>query len=129
MKALPVALLISSIILVGCAGPSPLLFENPIVVDHLDGNYQRLASCTYEHLARQQGQLSMTDLREQRTVRIALTKAPQTYWELSFVNEDGGKQTRLEVRSGSFPSEHTLALARACAALERLLLDPLLGHL
>jgi len=45
----------------------------------------------------------MTDLREQ-------------YWELSFVNEDGGRQTRLEVRSGSFPSEHTLALARACAA-------------
>ena len=32
------------------------------------------------------------------------------------VNEDGGRQTRLEVTSGSFPSEHTLALARACAA-------------
>jgi hypothetical protein len=55
-------------------------------------------------------------LREQETVRIALTKAPQTYWELSFVNEDGGRQTRLELTSGSFPSEHTLALARACAA-------------
>jgi hypothetical protein len=116
MKALPVALLTSSIILVGCAGPSQLLFANPIVVDHLDGNYQRLASCTYEHLARQQGQLSMTDLREQRTIRIALNKAPETHWELSFVNEDGGRQTRLEVTSASFPSEHALALARACAA-------------
>jgi hypothetical protein len=117
MKASSVALLISMIILVGCAGPSQLLFENPIVVDHLDGNYQRLASCTYEHLARQQSQLSMTDLGEQRTVRIALTKASET-WELSFVNEDGGRQTRLEVTSanGSFPSEHALALARACAA-------------
>jgi hypothetical protein len=116
MKALPVALL-SLIILVGCAGPSQLLFASPIV-DHLDGNYQRLAACTYEHLARQQGQLSMTDLREQRTVRIALTKARETYWELSFVNEDEGRQTRLEVTSanGSFPSEHALALARACAA-------------
>ena len=118
MKELPVALLISSIILVGCAGPSQLLFANPIVVDHLDGNYQRLASCTYEHLARLQGQLSITDLHGQRTVRIALTKAPETHWELSFVDEDEGRQTRLEVTSanGSFPSEHALALARACAA-------------
>jgi hypothetical protein len=49
MKALPVALL-SSIILVGCAGPSQLLFASPIVVDHLDGNYQRLAACTYDRL-------------------------------------------------------------------------------
>ena len=107
-----VALLISMMSLVGCAGPVELLFKNSIVVDHLGGNYQRLASCTYEHLARQQAQLSMTDLREQQTVRITFIKAPQTYWELSF----GGRQTRLEVTSGSFPSEHTLALARACAA-------------
>ena len=116
MKGTPVVLLVSMISLVGCAGDVELLFKNPIVVDHLDGNYQRLARCTYEHLARQQSQLSMTDSREQETVRIALAKAPQTYWELSFVNEDGGRQTRLEVTSGSFPSEHTLALARACAA-------------
>jgi len=40
----------------------------------------------------------------------------QKYWELSFVNEDGGRQTRLEVTSASLPSEHTLALARACVA-------------
>jgi hypothetical protein len=39
MKALSVALLTSMIILVGCAGPVELLFQNPIVVDHLDGNY------------------------------------------------------------------------------------------
>jgi hypothetical protein len=110
------ALLVSMISLVGCAGPGELLFKNSIVVDHLDGNYQILARCTYEHLARQQTQLSMTDLREQETVRIALTKSPQQYWELSFVNEDGGRQTRLEATSGSYPSEHTLALARACAA-------------
>jgi hypothetical protein len=118
MKASSVTLLTSVIILFGCAGPVRLLFENPIVVDHLDGSYQRLASCTYEHLARQQGQLSMTDLREQHTVRIALTKGRETHWELSFINEDGGRQTRLEVTSanGSFPSEHAIALARACAA-------------
>jgi len=47
-----------------------------------------------------------------------LAKAPETHWELSFVDEDEGRQTRLEVTSanGSFPSEHALALARACAA-------------
>jgi hypothetical protein len=110
------ALLACMISLVGCAGPGEGLFNNSIVVDHLEGNYQRLASCTYEHLARQQAQLSMTELREQQTVRIALIKAPQTHWELSFVNEDDGRQTRLESTSGAFPSEHTLALARACAA-------------
>ena len=112
----PAALLACMLALVGCAGPGQVLFDNSIVVDHLDGNYQRLASCTYEHLARQGGQLSKTDLREQQTVRIALTKAPQTYWTLSFVNEDEGRQTRLESTAGSYPSEHALALARACAA-------------
>ena len=116
MKGPAVALLVSTISLVGCAGPAELLFKNSIVLDHLDGNYQHLARCTYEHLAQQQHQLSVTDLRGQETVRIALTKAPQTYWELSFINEDGGRQTRLEVTSGSLPSEHALALARACAA-------------
>ena len=109
--------LLACLSLVGCAAaPAGVLFDNSIVVDHLDGNYERLASCTYEHLARQQGQVSRTDLREQQAVRIALTKPPQTYWTLSFVNEDGGRQTRLESTSGSYPSEHVLALARACAA-------------
>ena len=116
MKGRSVALLASLISLVGCAGHGKLLFHNAMVVDHLEGNYQTLARCTYEHLAQQQHQLSVTDLREQETVRIALTKAPQTYWELSFINEDGGRQTRLEATSGALPSEHALALARACAA-------------
>jgi hypothetical protein len=116
MKAPPVALLMSMIGLVGCAGSVELFFEKPIVVDHLDGDYQRLASCTYEHLARQQGHVAIAHLREQRTVRIAWTKTQETHWELSFVNEDGGRQTRLEVTSASYPSEHALALARACAA-------------
>jgi hypothetical protein len=116
MRAPPVALLMSMISLVGCTGSVEFLFEKPIVVDHLDGDYQRLASCTYEHLARQQGQVSIAHLREQRTVRIAWAKTRETHWEVSFVNEDGGRQTRLEVTSASFPSEHALALARACAA-------------
>src|SRR5262245_23456467 len=44
------ALLACMLGLAGCAGPGQVLFDNSIVVDHLDGNYQRLASCTYEHL-------------------------------------------------------------------------------
>ena len=117
MKGLTSAALLACMIgLAGCAGPAAVLFDNSIVVDHLDGNYARLAACTYEHLARQQGEVSKTDLRDQQTVRIALTKAPQTHWTLSFINEDGGRQTRLESTSGSYPSEHVLALARACAA-------------
>jgi hypothetical protein len=117
MRGPSVALLVSLISLVGCAGPGELLFsQNSIVVDHLDGNYRILARCTYEQLARQQTKLSMTELREQEAIRIGSTQGSRTYWELSFVNEDGGRQTRLEATSGAYPSEHTLALARACAA-------------
>src|SRR5262249_5992049 len=78
MKESSVALLLSLLSLVGCASHGELLFNNAIVVGHLEGNYQTLARCTYEHLARQQAQLSMRDLREQETVKIAFTKAPQT---------------------------------------------------
>ena len=120
MKGSSVALLVSMVSLVGCAGPVELLLKNAIVVDHLEGNYQVLARCTYEHLARQQAQLSMTDLREQQTVRITFTKARQTYWELSFVNEDGGRQTRLEVTIGS--------RVRSIGAFELFSISPL-GHL
>src|SRR4029453_19508151 len=114
MKGSSVALLVSMVSLVGCAGPVELLLKNAIVVDHLEGNYQVLARCTYKHLSRQQAQLSMTDLREQQTVRITFTKARQTYWELSFVNEDGGKQTRLGDTPGSFPNADPPRFAPPC---------------
>ena len=99
------------VILGGCIGRLP--FETPKVVEYLDGNYRTLASCTHRQLGRQYGQLTMTDLRERRTVTIS---PPQ--WELSFIDEDGGRQTRLEVTSANraLPGDHTLALARACAA-------------
>lgn len=100
--------------LVGCVSPGQLFFESPMVVEHLDGNYQRLAFCAYRQLAWREGQLLMTDFHEQRSVRIG----GETHWELSFIHEDEGRQTRLEVTSAnrSFPSEHALALVRACAA-------------
>lgn len=110
------ALLISAIILVSCVG-SAQFFGTPIAIDHLEGNYVSLASCTFEQLARRHERLVLMD-REQYVIRIAHTNGLGTQWVLSFVNEDGGRQTRLEVKSmdGSFPSEHALALARACAA-------------
>jgi hypothetical protein len=118
LRTSPVTLLTSLIVLAGCAGPGQLFLQNPIPIDHLDGNYQRLASCTYEQLARRPGRWRLIDLDEQHTVRIVHTNGTQAQWELSFVNEEGGRQTRLEATSvnGSFPSEHELALARACAA-------------
>jgi hypothetical protein len=119
MKATSAAVLASTIILVGCAGsPGRLLFESPKMVEYLDGQYQRLASCTYKQLGRYDDQLQTTDLRERRAVKISSVKNPQAQWELTFIDEDGGRQTRLEVTSatGTFPSEHMLALARACAA-------------
>ena len=118
MKA-TAAVLASTIILIGCAGgPGQLLFESPKIVEYLDGQYQRLASCTLKQLGRYDDQLQTTDLRERRAVKISSIKNPQAQWELTFIDEDGGRQTRLEVTSatGTFPSEHMLALARACAA-------------
>jgi hypothetical protein len=114
MKATSAAVLASTIILAGCAGsPGRLLFESPKIVEYLDGQYQRLASCTHKQLGRYDNQLQITDLRERRAVKITSAQ-----WEFTFIDEDGGRQTRLEVTSatGTFPSEHMLALARACAA-------------
>ena len=98
------------VILGGCIGRLP--FETPKVVEYLDGNYRTLASCTYQQLDRQHGQLRVTDLPERRTVTIS---PPEAQWEFSFIDDDGGRQTRLEA-NGTLPGEHALALARACAA-------------
>jgi hypothetical protein len=74
MKASFGALLTSMAILAGCVGPGRLPFESPKVVEYLDGNYRRLASCTHQQLGRQHSQLRMTDLRERRTVTISPRK-------------------------------------------------------
>jgi hypothetical protein len=117
VKPVPLVPLVSAITLAGCVGAGQL-FETRIAVDHLDGNYTRLASCTLEQLARRQPRLDLKDVHERNIVRIVRTSGTETHWELSFVDEDEGRQTRLEVTSvnGSSPGEHVLALARACAA-------------
>jgi hypothetical protein len=115
VKPVTLVPLVSAITLAGCVGAGQL-FETRIAVDHLEGNYARLASCTLEQLARRQPRSDLKDVHERNIVRIVRTGGPETHWELSFIDEDEGRQTRLEVRNGSSPGEHVLALARACAA-------------
>lgn len=107
------ALLSLMLTLAGCV-TRQLLSGTPKTVETLDGNYRVLASCTYEHLNRQQDGLRRTDGPELGVVRIAL----DSEWEMSFINEgEAGRRTRLEVTwMGSQVSEHALANVRACAA-------------
>jgi hypothetical protein len=87
-------------------------FQNPVTLDNLDGNYRTIATCAYQHLARRQSGLSRA---EPRPGVIAISSASQR-WELSFINDDGGRQTRLDWTAGGYPSEFVLSTVRACAA-------------
>jgi len=87
-------------------------FQNPVTLDNLDGNYRTIAACAYQHLLRRQGGLSRAEPRP-GTIRLA---SASQQWELSFVNDDGGRQTRLDWSAGGYPSEFVLSTVRACAA-------------
>jgi hypothetical protein len=109
---------LSMIVLVGCAIPMELNFQNAPTTEFLDGHYQRLASCSFDRLGGTGAQLTKTDLPQRGRTVIASIVGSDKRWELAFINEDGGRQTRLEVQTGSgpYPGEHILALVRACAA-------------
>ena len=109
------ALLASLLLLAGCAGTAQLFSHNPVPLDTLDGNYRKIASCSFDRLARRLSGLERSELPEQGMVRIAWT-TPSERWELTFVNQDGGRQTRLDWTAGAYPSEHVLSTVRACAA-------------
>jgi hypothetical protein len=106
------------ILLAGCAIPMQLNFQNAASTEFLDGHYQRLASCSYERLGGSRAQLTKTDLPQQGRTVIASSAGSDKRLELAFINEDGGRQTRLEVTTASspYPREHILAMVRACAA-------------
>ena len=87
-------------------------FQNPVTLDNLDGNYRTLAACAYEHLVRTKTGLSRAEPRP-GVIRIA---SAGERWELSFVNDEGGRQTRLDWTAGDYPSEFVLGTVRACAA-------------
>ncbi len=100
--------------LAGCAAPLQLLSQIPTSVENLDGNYRTLAACTIEQLARRQTRLRRTDVPDQAIVRISPDNGE---WELSFINEEAGRSTRVEMKSpGTQASDYALAIARACAA-------------
>jgi hypothetical protein len=107
------ALATSMIVLAGCAIPMQLNFQSAASTEFLDGHYQRLASCSYERLGGAKAQLTKTDVPQRGRTVIASTAGSDKRWELAFINEDGGRQTRLEATAAS---EHILALVRACAA-------------
>jgi hypothetical protein len=87
-------------------------FQNPVTLDNLDGNYRTIAACAYEHLVHTKTGLSRTEPRP-GVIRIA---SAGERWELSFVNDEGGRQTRLDWTAGDYPSEFVLGTVRACAA-------------
>jgi hypothetical protein len=87
-------------------------FQNPVTLDNLDGNYRTLASCAYQHLARRLNGLSRTE-PQRGVIRIA---SSNEQWELSFVNDEGGRQTQLVWTAGGYPREFVLSTIRACAA-------------
>ena len=112
MNAPPIMLLAAVTMLAGCASSAQFLFQNPVTLDNLDGNYRTIATCAYQRLARRQSGLSRTE-PQQGVIRIA---SATERWELSFVNDDGGRQTRLDWTAGGYPSEFVLSTVRACAA-------------
>lgn len=114
MNVPPIVLLTSLMMLASCASSAQFFFQNPVTLDNLDGNYRTIASCAYQRLARRQSGLSRTE-PQQGVIRISSTTATER-WELSFINDDGGRQTRLDWTAGGYPSEFVLSTVRACAA-------------
>jgi len=115
-----IALLTPVLTLAGCVGPT-LLSSQRITVESLEGNYLRLALCTFERLNRKDGRLRITNLSDQDSVKIDFDPGSSQHWDLSFINEEPGRLTRVEmtlprITERSFPREHALATARACAA-------------
>jgi len=116
---LRLAPLIALLAMAGCAGPMALFSSGAVAVDTLEGNYRRIAACTYERLDRREGRMRRSE--DAGVVRIAFDSGTERHWELSFIDEEAGTLTRLEMTSprspaGAIPSEHALAIARACAA-------------
>jgi hypothetical protein len=100
--------------LMGCAGGPHVLFETPVVSETLDGDYRTLAACTFQRLARRDAQLQKIVVPDQPVVRISPADGA---WVLSFINEEAGRSTRMEMKSPGMPaSDYALAIARACSA-------------
>ena len=107
-------MLLPFLVLASSPGAAQFLFFNPVSLDNLDGNYRTIAACAYNHLARRQTGISRTD--QQDAIRLSGVVSLFERWELLLVDDEGGRQTRLDWSAGPYPSEHVLSTVRACAA-------------
>ena len=82
-----IALLTPVLTLAGCVGPT-LLSSQRITVESLEGNYLRLAMCTYERLNRKDGRLRIVVSSDQDRVKIDFDPDSSQHWDLSFINEE-----------------------------------------
>jgi hypothetical protein len=78
------------VLLSGCAmGPDAVLPTTPERSEILAGDYESLASCSYEVLEKTgEPGLKKADLPASKTTKIALDSAGVIYWELSFKEVD-----------------------------------------
>ena len=87
--------------------------EIPTARETLDGNYRTLANCTFQKLARREPQLQKNNVPDQPIVRISPSNGD---WAMSFIDEDSGRTTLLEMKSsGAQATDHAMAIARACS--------------
>jgi hypothetical protein len=114
MKGIRMMLLVLLTLMPAAPGAAQWLFQSPVTLDMLDGNYRTIASCAFAHLAPHHSGLSRSE--ESGLVRITAASGWMKQWELAFVKEEGGKQTRMDWTAGAYPGEHVLSTARACAA-------------
>ena len=102
------------LVLASSRSSAQFLFFDPVPLDNLDGNYRTIAACAYTHLTRRQTGISRID--QQGAVRLSGVVSLFERWELLLVDDEGGRQTRLDWSAGPYPSEHVLSTVRACAA-------------
>jgi len=110
----PRAVLLTVVLMLASSAGSAqfFLFPSPVTLDTLDGNYRILAACAYQHLVRHVSGLARS---EPQHGIIRMFSAAEG-WELSFVDDEGGRQTRLVWTAGGYPREFVLSTVRACAA-------------
>jgi hypothetical protein len=77
-----IALLTPVLTLAGCIGPTLLSSQRPITVESLEGDYRRLALCTYERLNRKDGRLRIADSSDQNSVRIDFDLGSSQHWDI-----------------------------------------------
>lgn len=114
-------------LLSGCAAahvddtgqPAALLSQVPTESITVAGNYQRIASCSYQRLDKVAGTgIKKIDLPAEQTSRLALESGGVRYWELVFSAIDAGHTrvqfTRVQTIWGPLGSREVMPEVKAC---------------